>query len=178
MGMDIPDLARALEPESLRYTQLKGRNNYLCLRRWNSLRMTPALPVDEVKFLLRTLVWAATTATGDRAELSLRGGEPYIWSRVCAQAESCLGGQCPYQRRGHCFLYRARRKAEGAHLIIVNHALLLSDIATGSNVLPEYSHLIIDEAHHLENEATEQWGFEVGERDLGSYLNRLRERVD
>jgi len=178
MGKDIPDLAKVLGWGCLRYTQLKGRNNYLCLRRWNSLRMNLALTVEEVKFLLRTLVWAATTPTGDRAELSLRGGELHVWSRVCAQRESCLGGQCPYHRRGRCFLYRARRQAEGAHLIIVNHALLLSDIATGSNVLPEYSHLIIDEAHHLEDEATEQWGFEIGERDLGGYLNHLSVRMD
>jgi len=123
--------------------------------------------------ILRTLVWLATTPTGDRAEINLRAEEIPIWNRVCAQVESCLGGQCPYQRRGHCFLYRARRKAEGSHLIVANHALLLSQIATGSNILPEYSHLIIDEAHHLEEEATEQWGFEVRERDLASYLNLL-----
>ena len=177
MGKDIPDLAGALEQESLRYTQLKGRNNYLCLRRWNLLRRGQALSLEEVRLLLRTLVWLTTTSTGDRAELSFRGEELPVWNRVCAQAESCLGVQCPYQRRGHCFLYRARKKAEGAHLIIVNHALLLSGIATGSNVLPEYRHLIIDEAHHLEEEATEQWGFKVGERDLSGYLNRLSERV-
>jgi predicted DnaQ family exonuclease/DinG family helicase len=176
MSKDIPDLARALEQDSLRYTQLKGRNNYLCLRRWNLLRRGQALSVEEVRFILRTLVWLVTTSTGDRAELGLRGEELSIWSRVCAQADSCLGAQCPYQRRGHCFLYRARRKAEGAHLIIVNHALLLSNIATGGNVLPEYNHLIIDEAHHLEEEATEQWGFEVRERDLGGYLNLLSEK--
>ena len=181
MGKDVPDLIRALEQESLptpHYTQLKGRNNYLCLRRWTSLRRSLPPSLDEVKLLLRTLVWAAKTQTGDRAELSLRGDELHIWSRVCAQSESCLGPQCPYQRRGHCFLYRARQKAEHAHLIVVNHSLLLSDIATASNVLPEYSHLIIDEAHHLEEEATEQWGFQVGERDLGGFLNRLSERVD
>ncbi|MBE0416099.1 MAG: hypothetical protein IBX36_06145, partial [Dehalococcoidia bacterium] len=179
MGKDIPDLAKALEQEpALRYTQLKGRNNYLCLRRWNPLRTSPSLSLEEVKLLLRTLVWLAKTPTGDRAELNLRGEEVHIWNRVCAQSESCLGVQCPYQRRGHCFLYRARQKAVGAHLIIVNHALLLSDIATGSNVLPEYSHLIIDEAHHLEEEATEQWGFEVGERNLSGYLNPLSEMVE
>lgn len=181
MGKDIPDLIKALEQESLpapRYAQLKGRNNYLCLRRWASLRRSLSLSLKEVKLLLRTLVWAAETKTGDRAELNLRGDDVHIWSRVCAQSESCLGAQCPYQRRGHCFLHRARRKAEDAHLIIVNHALLLSDIATGSSVLPEYGHLIIDEAHRLEEEATEQWGFQVGERDLGGHLNRLSERVD
>jgi len=178
MSKDIPDLARALEQGSLRYTQLKGRNNYLCLRRWNLLRRGQALSLEEVRLLLRTLVWLATTSTGDRAELSFRGDELPIWNRVCAQAESCLGVRCPYQRRGHCFLYRARRKAEGAHLIITNHALLLSEIASGSNVLPEYSHLIIDEAHHLEEEATEQWGFEVRERDLGGYLNLLSEKSE
>lgn len=179
-GKDIPDLIKALEGHfpGLRYAQLKGRSNYLCLRRWNLLRRSQALTRDEVRFLLRTLVWVATTPTGDRAELTLRGGDPVLWSRVCSQGESCLGGQCIYQKRGHCFLYRARRQAEGAHLIIVNHALLLSDIATSSKVLPEYSHLIIDEAHHLEEEATEQWGFQVAERDLSGYLNRLSERVD
>jgi DNA polymerase-3 subunit epsilon/ATP-dependent DNA helicase DinG len=75
MSKDIPDLLRALEQGSLRYTQLKGRNNYLCLRRWNLLRRSQALSIDEVKLLLRTLVWMATTSTGDRAELSLRGEE-------------------------------------------------------------------------------------------------------
>lgn len=178
MSKDIPNLARALEQGSLRYTQLKGRNNYLCLRRWNLLRNGQALSLEEVRLLLRTLVWLATTLTGDRAELNLRGEELPIWNRVCAQAESCLGVRCPYQRRGHCFLYRARRKAEGAHLIIANHALLLSEIASGSKVLPEYSHLIIDEAHHLEEEATEQWGSEVRERDLGGYLNLLSEKSE
>ncbi|MCK5653632.1 MAG: hypothetical protein KAH98_00680 [Dehalococcoidia bacterium] len=178
MSKDIPDLARALEQGSLRYTQLKGRNNYLCLRRWNLLRRGQALSLEEARLMLRTLVWLTTTSTGDRAELSLKGDELPIWNRVCAQAENCLGVQCPYQRQGHCFLYRARRKAEGAHLIIANHALLLSEIASGSNVLPEYSHLIIDEAHHLEEEATEQWGFEVRERDLGGYLNLLSEKSE
>jgi DNA polymerase-3 subunit epsilon/ATP-dependent DNA helicase DinG len=176
ISKDIPDLARALANGSLRYTQLKGRNNYLCLRRWNLLRRSQALSMDEVKLLLRTLVWLATTSTGDRAELSLRGEELSTWSRVYAQGESCLGVSCPYQKRGHCFLYQARRKAEGAHLIVANHALLLSEIATGSNVLPEYSHVIIDEAHHLEEDATEQWGFEVKERDVSGYLNLLSEK--
>ncbi len=181
MGKDIPDLTRALEQESLpppRYTQLKGRNNYLCLRRWNLWRGSQALPAAEVRFLLRILVWAATTETGDRAELALRGGEEPLWDRVCSKGESCLGGQCRYQKGGQCFLYGARNKAEGAHIIIVNHALLLSEIAAGSKVLPPYAHLIIDEAHHLEQEATEQWGFQVAERHLVGYLNRLSERME
>ena len=178
MCKDIPNLERALEQGSLRYAQLKGRNNYLCLRRWNWLRRSQALSVEEVRLMLRTLVWLVTTSTGDRAEFSLRGEELPIWNRVCAQAESCLGVQCPYNRQGQCFLYRARQKAEGAHLIIANHALLLSEIATGSSVLPEYGYLIIDEAHHLEEEATQQWGFEVRERDLSGYLNLLSEKSE
>ncbi len=178
ISKDIPDLVRALEQGSLRYTQLKGRNNYLCLRRWNLLRRSQALSMAEVKLLLRTLVWLATTQTGDRAELSLRGEELSTWSRVYAQGESCLGVRCPYQKQGQCFLYHARRKAEGAHLIVANHALLLSEIATGSNVLPDYSHVIIDEAHHLEEDATEQWGFEVRERDVRDYLNLLSEKSE
>ena len=180
VGKDIPDLVEALEGYSsgLRYAQLKGRSNYLCLRRWNLWRRSQALSLNEVRFLLRILVWAATTQTGDRAELNLRGGEELLWDRVCSQGESCLGAQCWYQKRGQCFLYGARRKAEGAHVIIVNHALLLSEIATGSKVLPPHVHLIIDEAHHLEEEATEQWGFQVAERHLEGYLSRLSQRSE
>ena len=180
IGKDIPDLIRGLQgdAEGLRYTQLKGRNNYLCLRRWNLLRHSQALALDEIKFLLRILVWATSTQTGDRAELTLRGSEPFLWNRVCAQGEGCLGAQCLHQKRGDCFLYRARRKAESAHIIVVNHALLLSDIAAGSKVLPDFAHLIIDEAHRLEEEATEQWGFNVTERDMGGYLDCLSERTE
>ncbi len=176
MGKDIPDLKQALKLEGLRYCQLKGRNNYLCLRRWNLLRRSQNLSVEEVRFLLRTLVWLSRTKSGDRAELGTRDAGP--WNRVCAQGGGCLGAQCSYQQRGSCFLHRARREAEGTHLIVVNHALLLSDIASGSKVLPPYSHLIVDEAHHLEEEATEQWGLEVTERDLMGYLDLLSERVD
>jgi len=180
MGKDIPDLVGALQgdAEAMRYAQLKGRNNYLCLRRWNLLCHGSSLPLDEVKFLLRTLVWATSTQSGDRAELTLRRGEPLLWNKVCAHGEGCLGAQCTYLRGGNCFLYGARRKAESSHLLIVNHALLLSDMAAGSKVLPDFAHLIIDEAHHLEEEATEQWGFGVAERDLGSYLDRLSEKAE
>lgn len=180
MAKDIPDLMKALEGyfTGVRYAQLKGRSNYLCLRRWNLRRRNEDLSLDEVRFLLRILVWAATTQTGDRGELTLRGDEELLWHRVCSQGESCLGPKCGYQKREQCFLYGARRKAEGAHVVVVNHALLLSEIAAGSKVLPPYAHLIIDEAHHLEEEATEQWGFQVAERHLVDYLDRLSQRSE
>ncbi|MFW6126370.1 MAG: exonuclease domain-containing protein, partial [Chloroflexota bacterium] len=182
VNKDIPQLARALQGESMpvpRYAQLKGRNNYLCQRRWSLLRRSRPVSAEEVKTVARILVWAASTQSGDRAELSLRGEEQFVWNRVRAQADSCLGAHCPYHKRGECFLYRARRKAEKAHLIVINHALLLSDIASTARarIIPEYSHVIIDEAHHVEDVATEQWGFEVDQQHLEQYLNRVWERV-
>ena len=176
VGKDIPDLEKALGEVKFRYVQLKGRGNYLCMRRWNLHRRVHSLTREESSFMARILIWLSQTESGDRAELSLRREEQSLWGRVSAQSESCLGPQCPYQRRGHCYLYRARRSAENAHLVVVNHALLLSDIVSSSNILPTYHHLIIDEANNLEEEATEQWGVEVGERDLGSYFDRLGQR--
>ena len=73
--------------------------------------------------------------------------------------------------------YRARRRAEAAHLLVVNHALLLSDLATGGNVLPEYKHLVVDEAHHLEEEATRQFGFTASEADLLDWLDAVYARA-
>lgn len=177
---DIPDLIHALGmPHSndlqLKVAQLKGRNNYLCLRRWDSWYIIPRLPWEEIRFLLRLLIWLSSTATGDRSELNLPGGDSYLWNRICASEDNCVIERCPYYPK-RCFLYRARQSAEGAHLIVTNHALLLSDLTKNNGVLPEYSHLVIDEAHHLEDEATEQLGYQVTQQDISDYLNRFGDR--
>ncbi len=180
-GKDIPDLLAVLHQAGnsffdgdLRVAQLKGRGNYLCLRRWDAWRKTPGLPWEEARFLLRLLLWVYSTTSGDRAELSIAGSDAALWNRVCASEENCVVNRCPHYSDG-CFLYRAREQAEGAHLIVVNHALLLSDLARGG-ILPDYDCLVVDEAHHLENEATEQLGFKVADQDLRSFLDRLGDR--
>ncbi len=171
---DIPALQACL-PLEFRAALLKGRANYLCLRRWLVLSRSPSLSAGETLLSIKTLIWLSTTETGDRAELNLSPAESEMWSRISAQAESCALAGCPQFRRGACFVLRARRNAESAHLLVVNHALLLSDLATSGGVLPEYSHLIVDEAHHLEEEATQQLGFTLSWGDLRSFLAALHQ---
>ena len=180
-SQDIPIARRLLEaagvdPASFRAEQLKGRRNYLCLLRWTSARRATSFSSDEARVLVRLLFWLGSTATGDRAELNLRQEQEAAWTRVSAQDGACLTLQCPYVRDGSCFLYRAKKRAESAHILVVNHALLLSDIAAGGNVLPEYRHLVVDEAHHLEDEATSQFGFTASESDILDWLDRLHTR--
>jgi len=171
---DLPLVAAALGPEAeLRASVLKGRGNYLCLRRWQQLLQSLDLSVEERTLLIKTLFWLPRTETGDRAELRLTPGEEEAWLRVCAITEACTPTRCPYHRIGVCFLARARRNAEDSHIIITNHALLLSDLVTRARVLPEYEVLILDEAHHLEDEATAQLGWRVAERELTNRLEAL-----
>ena len=173
---DIPDLKRIL-PLDFQAALLKGRSNYLCLRRLGLFRRSRSLDASEVQVLAKVLVWLPVTATGDRAELSLRESELASWSKLRAEQETCLGDRCPHRRRGRCFLYRARRDAEAAHIIVVNHALLLSDMLVSNRVLPEYHHLVIDEAHHLEARATEQLGFAVQRKQVLFLLAGLAHRT-
>ncbi|MEX2157797.1 MAG: helicase C-terminal domain-containing protein [Dehalococcoidia bacterium] len=175
MGQDIPRVRDLLEDEGveLRAAQLKGRSNYLCLLRWSALRRSTAFTADEAKLLVRLLLWLPHTDTGDRAELKLSQGEEAIWSRLGAQNEACLATPCAFVRDGSCYLLRARRRAEASHVLVVNHALLLSDVAVGGGVIPEYDHLIIDEAQHLESEATSQFGFSAREEDVHTLLDRI-----
>ena len=182
IAQDIPVARRILsaagiEPDTVRASQLKGRANYLCLLRWAAMLRTASLSSDEARVLVRLLFWLGQTDTGDRAEMNLRREEDGIWRRVSAQEGGCLSMQCAYVRDGSCFLLRARKRAEAAHIIIVNHALLLSDLATGGNVLPEYKHLVVDEAHHLEEQATQQFGFSASENDLLDWLDAIFTRV-
>ncbi len=172
-GKDIPDLRRVL-PVEFKAVLLKGRSNYLCRARFDAMRRSEKLTVEEARVLAKVLAWLPSTMTGDSAELILMGpAENAVWTRLACDADHCALDRCAFQREGKCFFYRAREKAERAHLIIVNHALLLSDMATENRVLPEFKYLIVDEAHHLEARATEALSFEASRSTLETLLRGL-----
>jgi ATP-dependent DNA helicase DinG len=170
---DIPTL-QGLLPVEFRAALLKGRSNYLCQRRLDIFRRNRQLREDEMRLLAKVLVWLPSTMTGDRAELFLPTyAEQALWHHISAESETCSLDRCRYRENGRCFYYRAHTRAESAHLIIVNHALLLSDVAVQSRVLPAYRYLIIDEAHHLEAATTRQLSFKTDQRTLERLLNEI-----
>ena len=161
---DIPALLEVLEQAGLvekdlvKAALLKGRSNYLCLHRWNFLAKSENPSVDDARLLSKTAVWLQDTTTGDRGEINLSGRDAFTWSRVSAGEKKW----CPGLRDGGpCFLRSARERAEQAHIVVVNHALLFSDLVRGGSLIPDYQYLVVDEAHHLEDEATRQLGFNI-----------------
>ncbi len=176
---DLPVVQALVEGatgERLRVAALKGRRNYLCLQRWTAARHLAPASLEEAQLHARLLVWLATTQTGDRAELNLHGAFDAAWAKLSSENTSCLQTACPFVKQGTCFLLRARRRAEAAHVLVVNHALLLSDVASGGHVLPPYSQLVIDEAHNLEGEATARFAFRAAEGDLSDFVDRVARR--
>lgn len=169
---DLPDLRRALGND-VRVALLKGRQNYLCFQRWNAMRRRPDLTMSEVLALVKVLVWLPQTETGDVGELNLTESERAVWSRLNSNPEVCSPRRCSAVARRGCFLQYARERAAGAHVVVVNHALMLSDVAAGSGVIPDYNYLIIDEAHHLEAQATDQLGYAVRLADVLEALDTL-----
>lgn len=158
---DIPDLCAALDL-NLRSAVLKGRNNYLCPRRMDSFRSRGPETADEIRVLGKIMAWLLEGGSGDRNEINLNGPiEREIWNTVSADDEGCKVEMCVSRLGGACPFYRAHQAAQSAHLIIVNHALLLADIATGSRILPEYEYLILDEAHHIEAATTNALSYRV-----------------
>ena len=106
-------------------------------------------------------MWLQSSESGDRNELNLNGPvEREVWNKFSAEDDGCTTENC-LKRGGICPFYRARMAALSAHILVVNHALLLADIATGNKVLPEYDYLIVDEAHHLEDATTNALSFKV-----------------
>jgi DNA polymerase-3 subunit epsilon/ATP-dependent DNA helicase DinG len=103
----------------------------------------------------------------------LTGGEEAFWRHVSEDEGACDPGSCVFHQRGQCFLFRARRAAESAHLVVVNHALLLTDAASSNRILPDYDTLVIDEAHHLEDQATTQFTVSLTERDLMEFADAI-----
>lgn len=173
INKDIPDLRHALGLD-LRAVVLKGRSNYLCPRRLESLRRHGPENPDDMRVLGKVLVWLQETRTGDRAEINLNGpGERAVWARISADDDGCTGETCLKKTGGACPFYRVRQAALNAHLLIVNHALLLADVAARGNILPDYEYLIVDEAHHLEDATTSSLSYHITQFEIDRIFRTL-----
>ncbi len=183
LSKDIPALREVLlaagvisEPDQFRASLLKGRSNYLCMRRWVANYASGLGDPDFARLSSAMLVWLGETESGDRSELNLDPNEWVTWQRFSAQDADCLQRQDRHVREGNCFLQRARQAAESAHILVVNHALLLADLVAGGSAIPEFDHLIIDEAHNLEDVATNQFGASVSLRKTIDALDGIHRR--
>ena len=163
---DIPFLETLLGP--LRVCYMKGRANYLCRHKLAALRTQPILSgLEEIDQYRQISEWEQTTETGDRAELSGMPESSALWSKLDARTEACLGSTCPDYRR--CFITEMRRKALESDIIIVNHHLFFADLsvrqeaagAPDAGILPEAAAVVFDEAHELEEVASNYFGLSV-----------------
>jgi len=170
---DLPDLDHILSSD-FDAVVLKGRSHYLCPARLQALRHRGARSPEQARVLAKTLIWLLRTEDGDGDELFLPTAlERSMWHRLSADYEGCNPERCRFFQRGVCYFYRARRAAEAAHLIIVNHALLLADVAVQNRALPQYDYLIVDEAHHLESAITQGLSFETDRTTVRRLLSEI-----
>ena len=160
---DLPVLREALGVP-FTATCMKGRGNYLCLHRFENVHddVEAGSPADRV-YLAMVEQWAATTDTGDRAELEELPEDVPFWSHIAATNENCIGTTCPEYEA--CFVTRMRQRAAASDVVIVNHHLLCADAAVRQSaygeVIPECAYVVIDEAHQLEDVATQYFGVAV-----------------
>ena len=160
---DLPSLRAALDI-SFTATYMKGRANYLCLHRFANLRDSeePRFPVERA-YLEVVDQWAGQTDTGDRAEIEDLPDDVPLWNEISATSENCLGTECPSY--DDCFITRMRQRAIESDIVIVNHHLLCADAAVRQSaygeVIPNCSYAVIDEAHQLEDVATQYFGVAV-----------------
>jgi ATP-dependent DNA helicase DinG len=163
---DVPFLESLLG--NLRVCYMKGRANYLCRHKLVTLRNQPILSgLEEIDQYRQISEWEQTTETGDRAELSGMPESSALWNKLDARSDACLGQSCPDYSR--CFITEMRRKALESDLIIVNHHLFFADLsvkqqaggAPDAGVLPEAAAVVFDEAHELEEVASQYFGLSV-----------------
>ena len=175
IGKDIPFLQRVM-PEKFTAVLVKGRSNYVGLRRLAraSGRQGVLFETDkQLAELHRIEDWAYKTTDGSRSDLD-KQPTPAVWDRVKSESDDCLGRRCPHYKA--CFYQRARRRLADAQLMVVNHALLFSDLAVrqdGASILPDYDCLILDEAHTVEKVAGDHLGASVTSAQLYFLLNSL-----
>lgn len=167
---DIPFLQKIL-PFDFRSALLKGKNNYICLKNLNQNRMIEELSTQERIAIVGLYTWTRETISGDISEMSFLPNFSSLWSKFGGDNGYCQPGDCSFTK--DCFLFRARKKAEEADIIIVNHSLLFADIKTNNKIIPEYSNLIIDEAHNIYQTALKQLGFEISSEHIVRIIENI-----
>ncbi|MBD2869697.1 ATP-dependent DNA helicase DinG [Paenibacillus arenilitoris] len=169
---DLPLLNDVL-PFEFKASVFKGRGNYLCLRKFEGKVNTKDLvsPIEDGVTAAQMVVWLGETETGDQEELNFGNKGAEFWSTVASDTDSCLNRACPWFRR--CFYHRAKHEANIADVCITNHSMLFTDIQADHRLLPTYSHLIIDEAHHVEEVAGKHLGMQNNYFSLAQAIVRL-----
>ncbi|MCK9554278.1 DEAD/DEAH box helicase family protein [bacterium] len=175
---DIPHLSR-MTGMKFKWCLVKGRTNYLCLRKCDSAKKEMKLISEHgEKELADIFKWAETTADGSKSDLDFVPKDS-LWEMFQCEADQCLRIKCPHY--GKCFFYRSRNRAAYSNLIVVNHHILMTDIVlrkTTENyktslVLPNFKNIIIDEAHHIEDVATSNMGIEISRFRVSKIFGRL-----
>ncbi|MFD2371729.1 ATP-dependent DNA helicase DinG [Brevibacillus sp. GCM10020057] len=151
---------------------LKGRGNYLCLRKFEQALEEPVEGSSQEMRLVKgqMLIWLTQTETGDVEELSMPPAGQLFWQQVKSDTGSCLNRACPWFSR--CYYFQAKERAKDADVLIVNHALFISDLQAENRILPPYEVAILDEAHHLEDAATQHLGKQFTTTQLLFLLDR------
>jgi ATP-dependent DNA helicase DinG len=172
MDKDIPFLQEVL-PAKFRAAVMKGRNNYACLYRIKRAESTPVLEgLDQIDQFDEVFRWITKTETGDRAELSNLPENLPFWRHIDARSDTCLGQQCPDFEP--CFITRMRQRALNADIVVVNHHLFFADLALRNGaygaVLPDYAAVILDEAHQIEDVASEYFGVQISNYQIDDLL--------
>ncbi len=175
---DLPSIQRLMMPE-LRFSILKGRGNYLCLRRVQYVLSNREDELSDAESLsmVYVMAWLASTNSGDLDEIRhdwlCEGAGGLLW-QIGSRAEECPGRSCRHY--GRCFLQGARAKAWASDIIVANHSLVFSDMGSRSPVLPPHRQMIFDEAHNLEEAATRHFSVEISAKRLRLTLRRLWRR--
>ena len=160
---DIPFLQKHFAP-NLKVAVMKGRSNFLCRAKLHQMADQPMLKgMDEIDAFRQIREWAKLTETGDRAELTFLPDDSDLWTRIDARRDTCTGKKCA--EFNQCFLTAMQQRAREADLIIVNHHLFFADLALKQDdfgsILPEYSAVVFDEAHEMEDVASDYFGRQI-----------------
>jgi len=173
---DIPALSKALNIQ-IKAVLVKGMGNYVCLRKvQESLQEMTLFPTEEQEELQKIEKWAHTTKDGSKTDLSFFPTYQ-TWDKVCAEGDTCNREKCEFYK--NCHFFRARNNAKDAHIMIANHSLLFSDLAVrgisekGNGILPDYNRIILDEAHNIEEIATEHFASKASGLHILKTLSRL-----
>ena len=175
ISKDLP-LLNSVIPREFSSVLVKGRGNYISLRRYETARLRATSLLNDVEFdqLQRMKDWLASTPDGSLSSLPFRP-QGSLWDEVASDSNNCLGRRCPTYAK--CFYYQARNRVQGAQILVVNHALFFSDLAVreaaGFGILPDYDAAILDECHTIENVASDHLGIKVTNGQVEYTLNKL-----